>query len=296
MGEIRAIDAAEVDEVLDLITAQQADPSTGTCYVGTERDDLRLELEDLGAAWPDSVLVAVDDGRMVGVTLADTDTELGRSWIFGPWVLEGWDTWARPLLEAAVATCPPGIVAHEISSDVANVRMAALADQLGWVASVPNHVFTVGADALTDWPADDPRVRLPRADDFAAIDPLHRAEFPDTYLPTRQMLVDGLSGDRIVAVSEGENGRFLGYASGRVQPDGAGYLDFIAIDPAARGTGAGLGLLVTICRRIIAAAPRHDVNLTVQHHRATAIALYRKLGFVLETTIVGYSSPTLDRT
>ena len=296
MGEIRAIDDTEVDAVLDLITAQQADPATGTCYLGTERNDLRLELEDLGSAWPDSVLVAIDEGRVVGAALADTDIELGRSWILGPWVTKGWSTWARPLLEAAVATCPPEIVAHEISADLANVRMAALAEQLGWKASVPNHVFVLSAGASTDWPPDDPRVRLPRADDFAAIDPLHNAEFPDTYLPTRQMLTDGIAGERIVAVSEADDGRFLGYASGRVQPGGAGYRDCIAIDPAARGIGAGLGLLVTISRRIVAASPQHNVNLTVQQHRSDAVALYRKLGFELETTIVGYSSPTLTRT
>lgn len=294
MGEIRAIEAGELEAVLDLITAEQADPATGTCYLGTVRAELLLELEELGEAWPGSVLVAVDGGRLVGVTLAETDSELGRSWIYGPWVTgEGWSTWARPLLDAAVALCPPEIVAHEISSDLANLRMAELAKQLGWSASVPNHVFTATAEVTAAWPANDVRVRDPKADDFAAVDPLHQAEFPNTYLSTRQMLADGVARERIVAISEAPDGRFLGYASGRVQPDGAGYLDFLAITPDARGSGAGLGLLATICRRIVSEAPQHNVNLTVQHHRAPAIALYRGLGFTLETTIVGYSSRTV---
>ena len=118
---------------------------------------------------------------------------------------------------------------------------------------------------------DDARVRAPRLDDFDDVEPLHLAEFPDTYLTTRQMLADGVSGELIVAVSEAEDGRFLGYGSGRVQPEGSGYLDFIAITPDARGTGAGLGLLATICRWIIEAAPQRDVNLTVQHHRAPRV-------------------------
>ena len=284
----------EVDALLDFIVDRQADPATGTCYIGTEREALRLELEELGDAWPGSALVVTDDrGRIVGATVTDADVELGRSWIHGPWASDQhWDAVARPLLEAAVADCPSGVDDHEMSSDVANRRMAARAAELGWTASVPNHVVVAHAATASGWPADDPRVRAPRPDDFAAIDPLHAAEFPDTYLSTRQMIDEGIAGTRITVVSEA-GGRVLGYAAGRVQADGTGYLDFIAIIPEARGAGAGIGLLVTVCRRIMAAAPARDVNLTVQDHRAPAIGLYRRLGFVLETTIVGYSSPRL---
>jgi ribosomal protein S18 acetylase RimI-like enzyme len=292
MAQIRRLADGEVEHALDLITAEQRDPATGTCYIGTERDELRLELEDLDG-WPEHALVAVHDGRLLGATFAEVDRELGRSWIYGPWVPgDAWDELALPLLEAAMAGCPAEVTGHEISADVANERMAALAAALGWTASVPNHVFRVEAGATSEWPGDDPRVRPARQDDFEQIDPLHEAEFPNTYLSTRQMLADAASGELIVAVSEADDGRFLGYASGQVKPDGTGYLDFLAITPDARGTGAGLGLLTTISRRIIEASPQRDVNLTVQHHRAPAIALYRGLGFDLETTIVGYSSPS----
>ncbi len=291
MSSPRTVVSGELDALLDFIADRQADPATGTCYLGTDRESIRLELEELGDdAWPASALVVTEGGRIVGATVTEVDPELGRSWISGPWAAEGyWDAVARPLVEAAVAQCPPEINAHEFSGDVLNQPMAALAAELGWTASVPNHVFVAKADAASDWPADDPRVRAPRPDDFAAIDPLHAAEFPDTYLSTRQMIDEGIAGDRITVVSEAD-GVVLGYAAGRVQPDGAGYLDFIAIIPEARGTGAGLGLLVTVSRRIMAAAPGGDVNLTVQDHRSPAIGLYRRLGFALETTIVGYSS------
>lgn len=292
MAHIRAVTADEVDAVLDLIEAEQADPATGTAYFGTERNQFRLELEDLGDAWPGSVLVVDDDGRLVGATVTDADTELGRSWIHGPWVTaEHWDTWARPLLEAAIEATPAEVTAHEICGDVMNGRMAALADELGWNRSVPNHVFVVDADAAAFWPTDDRRVRRLRADDFGAIDALHRAEFPNTYLPTRQLVDQSVAGDLISLVSEDDDGRFLGYASGRVQPDGAGYVDFLAIAPDARGAGAGVGLMTTIGRRIMTAAPQRNINLTVQDHRTPAVSLYRRLGFTLETTIVGYSSP-----
>ena len=291
----RPLRPGELDALIDFITSRQSDPATATCYIGTERDDLLAELEELGDAWPASALVLTDAcGLIIGATVTDSDDDLGRSWIHGPWVAPGrWDALARPLLEAAVTRCPEAVTRHEFSGDVAHTDMAALAADLGWTASVPNHVFVANADAAASWPADDPRVRVARSGDVPAIQPLHDEEFPDTYATARQLVEEGgPSGQRITLVAA-EGPRFLGYASGRVQADGAGYLDFIAVPAEARGTGAGLSLLVTVCRAIMAAAPQRNVNLTVQAtpQRDAAIALYRRLGFELETTIVGYSSP-----
>ena len=176
MTSIRRIADGEVDALLDLITTEQADPATGIAYIGTERDELRLELEDLGDAWPGSALVVADGARLVGATVTDADPDLHRSWIHGPWVsADYWDAWARPLLEATIAACPAEVTDHEICGDVANVRMAALAAELGWRSSVPTHVFVADQAAVPGWPTDDRRVRTLRATDVQAIDPLHNA-------------------------------------------------------------------------------------------------------------------------
>lgn len=295
MPSPRPLRPGELDPLIDFITQQQADPSTATCYIGTERADLLAELEDLGDAWPASALVVTDaDGTIIGATVTDTDAELGRSWINGPWVADGrWAELARPLVEAAVAACEATITQHEFSGDVTHTGMAALAAEMGWTVSVPNDVFVATESAAASWPADDPRVRTARPGDLAAIEPLHDAQFPDTYAPARQLIAEVAPAGEWITLISADADRVLGYAAGRVQPDGAGYLDFIAVTPAARGTGAGLGLLVTVSRAIMAAAPQHNVNLTVQvtPQRQAATALYHRLGFELETTIVGYSSP-----
>jgi ribosomal protein S18 acetylase RimI-like enzyme len=76
-----------------------------------------------------------------------------------------------------------------------------------------------------------------------------------------------------------------------VQPDGDGYLDYLAVPDAARGHGAGRDLLVAIGRYLVDTAPHHDVNLTVQDHRTPARRLYESLGFELQLSMVGYERP-----
>ena len=88
-----------------------------------------------------------------------------------------------------------------------------------------------------------------------------------------------------------DDGRFAGYAAGRVQPDGIGYIDFVAVEPSVRGAGAGRRLVTGLAQRLLPDAPKAEVHLTVQEHRAPARALYDALGFRMDLGFVGYRSP-----
>jgi ribosomal protein S18 acetylase RimI-like enzyme len=177
-----------------------------------------------------------------------------------------------------------------MAGDVANVRMAALAEELGWPAGEVNHVYAASATAAAGWPAPVLTIRPATAADRETIRPVHDQEFPATYAGLERLLPDEPDGKFHVLVAE-EGTRFLGYAAGRVQPDGDGYLDYLAVPDAARGHGAGRDLLVAIGRYLVDAAPHHDVNLTVQDHRTPARRLYESLGFELQLSMVGYSMP-----
>lgn len=290
MPLIRPLTPADEDAALTLIVAQQSDPTRACPYVGTDRDGILAELDALEVPWRDNALVAEQDGRLIGVTVTDYDDELGRSWIHGPWVDGDWLATARPLLEAAIEATPDEVTQHEISSDPAHLEMAELAAERGWRRSVVNLIYVLAEADAEDWPAPDQRVRLPEPSDQAAVEPLHDREFPNTYAPMGRLLADAADGTAIVRVIEDE-GTVRGYAAGQVQGDGSGYLDFIAVDPEARGRGLGAGLLIAIGRAIIDASGKRDVNLTVQEHRSGAIALYERLGYRREGALVGYSSP-----
>jgi ribosomal protein S18 acetylase RimI-like enzyme len=290
---ITPVEADALGEVLDVIATEQAERSRGTTMLGDERAGIAAELDDLEPAWAPTVRAARERGRVVAASLVEWDEENARAWVFGPWVAggdEAWARWARPLVDAALEQLPAGIDRVEMAGDVANVRMAALAEELGWPAGEVNHVYAASATAAAGWP--DPRVtiRPATAADREIIRPVHDQEFPATYAGLERLLPDQPDGKFHVLVAE-EGSRFLGYAAGRVQPDGDGYLDYLAVPRSARGHGAGRDLLVAIGRYLFDAAPHHDVNLTVQDHRTPARRLYESLGFELQLSMVGYSKP-----
>ena len=287
-------DPAELDAIVELIADEQARPDRNITYLGLDTAGIRAELDDLDPPWSTTVRVARADGVVVGATVADWDDELGRAWIQGPWVAgedETWSRWARALVDAALVQLPPAIADFELAGTVENGRLADLAAELGWPATEVNYAYALDVARVAEWD-DDTRpaapVREAAAGDADAIRPLHDAEFPATYLPTERLLAEAAAGERIAIVTTDADGDVTGYASGKVNPDGDGYIDFVAVDPAARGTGAGRTLVTALSRRLAPDVTTGRINLTVQEHRSPARALYARLGFHVDVAFVGY--------
>src|SRR5205814_613172 len=138
-----------LDRALDLIAGEQADIARGTTMLGEEREGVAAELADLSPDWGTTVRVARSGADLVGASLVELDEEARRAWVFGPWVTggdEAWARWARPLLDAALEQLPEDIDRVELGGDVSNVRMAALAGELGWEPTEVSHVFAAKQD------------------------------------------------------------------------------------------------------------------------------------------------------
>ena len=194
---------------------------------------------------------------------------------------------APGLLDAALAQLPEAITRHEVCGDASHRLLAELAAARGWHPTEVNHAMVVDAETAAGWPdgpgADD--VRAATSDDLDAIRPLHDGEFPDTYASAEQLLAAG-DDDWVVLVAEAGGG----YAAGKVQPDGEGYIDFVAVRADARGTGLGRRLVVALSRQLLAACRTGRVNLTVAEHRAPARSLYGRLGFRTDESFVAHRS------
>lgn len=283
---VRPTGPDQVDQAFELILAQQADPLTACAYVGTTREGLLAELVDLDVPWQESLRVGLDEGQVVAAVLVEYDDETGRSWIHGPWAADdrAWARWADALVQAAVAQTPEGVADHEICASPVNGRMAQLADSLRWPAGEVNVAYVARSDE--GWPPPASGARTATDADLPALSLLHDEAFPGTYATARQLLADP---DRTTVVLD-QGGSVLGYASAEVHADGEGYLDFIALVPAARGRGLAGGLLAHIGREVLGQASSASLNLTVSRTNVPAIALYESLGFVRDAELVGYRS------
>jgi len=264
------------------IASQQADPARRITYVGADPDGIRAELKGLSPPWHTTAHIERDaTGRITAAVIVELDVEAGRAWVLGPWA----DTGAPALLDAALAGVPPAVTRIELSGPVKNQRLAALAASRGWAATEPSHILVADAAVVAAWPVGDDRtVRAATQADIAVLAPLHDAEFPDTYLTADQML----DGERVALVADGTQP--VGYATGEVRDDGEGFIDFVAVDPNARGRGIGRRLVVAITRELMSRSPHGRVALAVHDRRATARALYERLGFSLEESVVAYRS------
>lgn len=278
----------ELEAVAAFIAGQQERQDRRITYVGTEAAGIAAELAGLEPPWATTARVLRDGPHLRGVVVVEWDEELGRAWIYGPWVDgDAWQPAADQLLDAGLAQLPASVTRYEMSGDVSNVRLAALAAARGWAATEPSHLLTADAGIAAAWPADGATGLRPAvAADVAAIAVLHDAEFPDTYATAAQLV----GGPGVVLVADDGGGRVLGYAAGKVQDDGEGFVDFVVVDPAARGTGVGRLLVVALTRELLDRSPLTKVSLLVQDHRTPARALYDQLGFRLEESLVAYRS------
>jgi len=291
--------AHDLHDVVRFIAAEQGRPERRCTYVGVDPTGIRAELDALQPPWAETLRVVTGpDGTLRGAVVAEWDESLGRSWILGPWVAgdaAAWDEVAPALLDAALAQLPASVTRHEVCSDVSNELLAELAGDRGWKPTEVNHALVIDEATVAGWPDDDLTlpIRDARPEDLPAIRPLHEAEFPGTYATAEQLLAGQAEGSRVVLVvpsPEDDGAEPRGYAAGRVQADGEGFIDFVAVPPDVRGGGVGARLVTALTRELLAASSSGRVSLTVQGHRREARNLYERLGFRLDESFVAYRS------
>ncbi|MEZ4649087.1 MAG: hypothetical protein R3E97_09960 [Candidatus Eisenbacteria bacterium] len=205
-------DRAATARVLDFLAAAQKDPARNVAYLGDDRDGIQSELEELVPSWEGTVRVCEDaNGELRGVVLANWDTEIGLSWVYGPWTRPtDWDACASSLLDAALEQIPAGVTRYELSGACENAALAALAAERGAVSTDVNYALVLDGDALA-------RISPSRAgegftieegglvgrapESLSAVDrdvlhELHEENFPTPYYSMDQLLAQHADGKR----------------------------------------------------------------------------------------------------
>jgi ribosomal protein S18 acetylase RimI-like enzyme len=256
---------------------------------GATAEDHRRELLALAAA-ESCFVVARRGDRWTGVAGAEFDSALGRAWMRAPLVAAAeadGDAAAlrRALLTAVVAALPSAATRLDAFVNPDDLNAHAPFEAAGWTSVSVHHVLratadTVAAAARATAAGHDARVRSVGAHDPAATAamPLHESLFPTSYLPPPALLASLDETHRLfIALDGGAVAGYL-YAQHRVEDDD-GYVDYLGVEPAARGRGLGRALLRAALDWLIVERGAPWVDLTVRTDRAEALALYAGCGF-----------------
>ncbi|HET9437150.1 MAG TPA: N-acetyltransferase [Gaiellaceae bacterium] len=200
-----------------------------------------------------------------------------------------WDGLADGLYEALLRLVPRvASLDQELAGDVANVRVAGFAGRHGFTAGEVHHLLTVSGSALAAL-ATEPLPSIP-PDRQARFLELHDRLFPGTYYTGAQLLEMAAEGVATV-LGRVADGDLVGYAAGRIDEGGGGYLDFVGVDPGCRRRGHGRALVRAMCGALRELQPIPRLRLTVGGANAAALELYRELGFERTSSMVGYRRP-----
>lgn len=268
------------------VAARQGDPASRIAYFGESPSEIETYLPTWSPPWTETSRVAVDGSTLTGYIGAELDVALDRAWIHGPLVSDArWDEVAEELWAALLPAIPDTIDDVELTGDVANTRLAAFAARRGLVGGDVHVVLEIEAADVDRLPAADVP-RMPRTHEDALV-ALHEELFPNTYYSGRQLLEQADRGEAIL-LGLVVGARLVGYAAGRIDEGGAGYIDFVGVTHGTRRAGHGRTLVIALCRALRPRTRVPAVRLTVAETNDGALALYDGLGFRRLSSAIGY--------
>lgn len=259
-------------EIAALAAAHQSRPERHIAYLGQDAASMEAEIDTV-AGWRDHLFVARRAGILVGFLFGEIDPGMGRVWWWGPFAPDdAWAPVADQLYRAARGSLANGVGQEELAGHGRHTELAAFAGRHGFTAGKAGIAMTRDDTALAPAAGFELSRGGGAGRDLAA---LHDTAFPGAHY-TGAALVDGTGGHALVRADD--NGELVGYAAGQVQPDGSGYIDFLAVAPGRRRQGAGSALIAALAASLQEAGAS-SLHLTVREDNAAARRLYAGLGF-----------------
>jgi N-acetylglutamate synthase-like GNAT family acetyltransferase len=276
---LRAATTADLPAIASFIVRMNPRPDQRCLHCGDAIADVEQGLAELGLPPEKSLLLAHRDGRLVGLVAADFAGDVGRGWLWGPFV-EHPDAEAvcDRLMSAFLASAPGDIRRIDSFLATGNRFDERLARNHGFAEPRGVHIYRAPSPGEAARAATPPPV--PASPEH--LDPLatlHEASFPGTWRSAAEMIAGDDASATFVALEEG---RFRGYV--HVEADATeslGHVHFLAVVPEARGGGVGRRLLQQGMDWIANARGLEAATLTVLDTLTDARSLYESVGFRL---------------
>ncbi|TCO56989.1 GNAT family N-acetyltransferase [Actinocrispum wychmicini] len=296
MTKIRPATRADIPAVAELVARLQADPAHHIGFHGMTVAEITDEISGFRPDWHSGAAVAVgSSGALRGVLSADVNAELGRGWLYGPFVdvpsghpaaPQAWDTNADNLFDC-VRELPKlaGVEDLDLFGHVQHRQLADFARRHGFAATRPTKLFVLaGAELRSLLTQDVDKVELLDPGLHAQVGALYEQAFADRTRSTRQLL----DGDHTVVVLRQGEGRLAGFAAGYARHNE--YLvDYVAVEPDMRCVGVGGMVVRGLLRELDArnGAKRQAVAVVDDDNLASA-GMFGRLGFQVGPQLVSY--------
>ena len=242
---------------------------------------------------------AFPDGWEAGFAVAETgggeiaaacgcqfDAPRSQGWLWGPWVEapSGWQTVAPALLDALLGRLPRSVRRAEAFLHAENRAGLRFLQSRGFSLGALTHLHVA---PRAPWqPAADP------ADLFPLLRPAHEVGFARLHAetfpargsaPAEDLLTGRDDEHAIFAAADGL--RLLGYVCVSVNTaPREGFIEYLAVRPAARGRGIGARLVQTALRWTFEEHRLPQAALCVSEWRGNARRLYEAAGFRLQAS------------
>ncbi|MBN1857845.1 GNAT family N-acetyltransferase [Candidatus Bipolaricaulota bacterium] len=280
---IRPCRASQWTDVVDFLVAMNTRIDHHIGYLGTDIPSILDDLSEFPEPLHEAFLVAHDERKqaIVGALGIETDAEIGRAWLHGPFVDRPPATWHRvadALYAAAKHVIPSDIGEHELCIGIENHRVEAFGKRHRFVSFSHSVSLSLHRHDVAAPDKEIDRVRSIDPARYAAFVALQERLFPKTYY-TGQQILDRM-GDNVQVFVVAEEDDVIGYIVVRVSPDvGTGYIEFVGVAEKARKRGIGSQLVSGALAWAFDHGGVHEVALTVSASNGAALALYAKHGF-----------------
>jgi GNAT superfamily N-acetyltransferase len=279
---IRLARRDDFPDIAALIDGQNKTPETQCLISGEGYESIHRQM----VAYDDiseicfAVAVGDDDGRLVGAFGSEFDEELGRGWLWGPFVLAGHlEPLASALFEELLEILPPTVRQLDSFLHVANRQGHRFYLDHGFRKDCLAHVYV----------ADRPEAPIALSEPCPAFEhrcagsliALHDATFPNTYETGPGMIAKIDADHQVFCWTAGDD--VLGYVYATAAEVAAeGCLDFLGVRADARRRGLGRRLLLTALKWLFEVKQVMQVSLTVYDDQTPARSLYEAVGFRLK--------------
>jgi ribosomal protein S18 acetylase RimI-like enzyme len=272
--------AERLDSVAQFIARLNSEQAHHIGYFGIKPVDIAQAIQSFDPPPEEGVRLAYDGEQLIGAVGVEADVELGRAWLYGPFVDHPhWDVIADQLYVTVQEAIPAGVYEHELFCDTRNSNCVSFATRHHFPSHGESAILTFSRDRLTVVPhTTAPELE---AASFEAFQILHSRLFPRTYFSAQQIIDKRNEYAKVFVATSGE--LFQGYIFVKVDfAIGEGYIDYIGVTEECRQQGIGKSLLAAALHWMFSFPEIQQTSLTVAATNQAALKLYAALGFEQE--------------